>query len=403
MRLSRRVNVLKPSITLSITARANALKSQGIDVIGYGAGEPDFETPPQIKKAAIEAIEKGLTKYTASAGIKPLREEICKKLLKDNALSYQPEQIIVGTGAKYAIFEVVCGIVDDGDEVIVPAPYWVSYPEMVAFAGGKNVFLDTTKTGFKVTPDALRGAITPKTKAIFLNYPSNPTGATYTREELKALADIIVEKDIYCISDEIYEKLLYDGAKHTSIASFNKDIYERTFVINGMSKSFAMTGWRIGYVAGPSDAMKVLSMMQDHSTSNTCTVAQYAALEGLRLENAGDPSFRMVIDGMVAAFSERRNAMVERLNRIPGFVCQKPAGAFYCFPDISALIGKSFSGKPIKGSMDFAEALLGEEKVAVIPGIAFGADSCVRFSYAMNKADLLRGIDRIEDFVRRLK
>jgi len=403
MKLAKRVNVLKPSITLSITARANALKAQGVDVIGYGAGEPDFDTPDQIKKAAIAAIEKGLTKYTASAGIVPLREEICKKLHQDNGLSYKPEQVIVGAGAKYVIFEVVCGIVEDGDEVVVPAPYWVSYPEMVAFAGGKSVFIDTTKTAFKVTPEALRAAITPKTKAIFLNYPSNPTGATYSKEELKALADIIVEKNIVCISDEIYEKLLYDGKKHISIASFGQDIYERTFVVNGMSKSFAMTGWRVGYVAGPVSPMKVINMLQDHSTSNVCTVAQYAALEGLKLENSGDAMFKGVIDGMISAFVERRNVMVERLNSIPGFSCQKPDGAFYCFPDVSSLIGKSYNGVQIKGSMDLAEALLARAQVAIVPGIAFGADRCVRFSYAMKTSELLRGLDRIEKFVRQLQ
>jgi aspartate aminotransferase len=403
MLLARRVNVLKPSITLSITARANALKSQGVDLIGYGAGEPDFDTPVQIKKAAIAAIEKGLTKYTASAGILPLREEICKKLSQDNALAYKPEQVIVGTGAKYVIFEVICGIVDEGDEVIVPAPYWVSYPEMVAFAGGKSVFIDTTKTDFKVTPEALRAAITPKTKAVFLNYPSNPTGATYTKEELRALADVIVEKGIWCISDEIYEKLIYDGKKHVSIASFSQAIYDRTFVVNGMSKSFAMTGWRVGYVAGPSVPMKAISMLQDHSTSNTCTVAQYAALEGLKLENSKDAEFTATIDGMVAAFVDRRDAMTERLNTIPGFSCKKPDGAFYCFPDISALIGRSYEGTLIKGSMDLAEALLAHAQVAIVPGIAFGADRCVRFSYAMNKQEMLRGLDRIERFVRALR
>lgn len=400
--ISDRVESLNPSITLSITAKARSMKADGIDVVGYGAGEPDFDTPEQIKKAAIEAIESGMTKYTPSIGTPALREEICKKFKKDNGLDYEPTQIIVAPGAKFNLFSIISTLVNPGDEVIIPAPYWVSYPEMVSFAGGKSVIIDTASADFKLTADALKAAITDKTKVVLMNYPSNPTGWSYTQDELKALANVIVENDLIVVSDEIYEKLVYDGVKHVSIASFSQEIKDRTIIVNGVSKAYAMTGWRIGYAAGPLDIMKKVKMIHDHSTSNPCSIAQAAALAAIKLDNDDDPEFTAVMDKMLTAFAERRDAMVERTNQIEGLSCKKPQGAFYCFIDVSSAYGKAFDGKKIEGSLDFCDALLSAESVAVVPGVAFGSDNYVRLSYAMAKEDLLRGLDRIENFVKSL-
>lgn len=400
--ISDRVESMNPSITLSITAKARDLKAKGVDVVGYGAGEPDFDTPDQIKQAAIEAINSGMTKYTPSIGTPALRQEICRKFKKDNGLDYSPAQIIVAPGAKFNLFSVISTLINPGDEVVIPAPYWVSYPEMVSFAGGKSVIVDTAADDFKLTAQALKSVITDKTKLVLMNYPSNPTGWSYTEEELKALADVIVENDLLVLSDEIYEKLVYDGVKHISIASFSEEIKKRTIIVNGVSKAYAMTGWRIGYAAGPLDIMKKVKMIHDHSTSNPCSIAQAAALAAIKLDNDDDPEYGAVMNKMLSAFRERRDAMVERANRIEGLNCKKPQGAFYCFIDISSTYGKSFDGKKIAGSLDFCDALLESESVAVVPGVAFGSDSYVRLSYAMAKEDILRGLDRIENFVKSL-
>lgn len=401
--IAKRAESLNPSITLSITAKAKAMKAAGLDVIGYGAGEPDFDTPQQIKDAAVAAINKGMTKYTPSVGTPVLREEICRKFKKDNDLEYKPEQIIVGSGAKYNLFTVIASLVEKGDEVVIPSPYWVSYPEMVNFAEGKNVFVDTVDNNFKLTAEMLESSITDRTKMVILNYPSNPTGWSYTKEELKELADVIVKKNILCLSDEIYEKLVYDGVKHVSIASLYEDIKQRTIVVNGVSKSYSMTGWRIGYAAGPIDIIKKVKMVHDHSTSNACSIAQAAALEGIRLDNNDDPGFKKVLDNMTASFAQRRDAMVDRVNRISGLKCARPQGAFYCFVDISGVLGKKCDGKVLKGSLEFCDMLLEKKNVAAVPGVAFGADSFIRLSYAMAESDLLRGLDRVEDFIKELK
>jgi len=402
IRISERARVLQPSITLGITTKANAMKSKGIDVIGFGAGEPDFDTPQQIKDAAVRALEKGMTKYTPSAGTLDLRKELVRKFKKDNGLEYEPGQIVVAAGAKYAIFEAICALIDHGDEVVIPSPYWVSYPEMVSFAGGVSRFVDTSSSGFMLTPEALEKAVTAKTRMVILNYPSNPTGMTYSRKELEALSAVIVKKDLLCMSDEIYEKLLYDGLEHVSIATL-PGMKERTITVNGASKAFSMTGWRIGYMAGPAEVMKAVNMIQDHSTSCPTSIAQAATLEAVRLDNEDDPVFRGVMDKMIAAFIARRDVMVEMANAIPGIKCTKPQGAFYCFFDIGGLLGKSYEGIQLKNSLTFCDVLLEKENVAVVPGVAFGADNYVRLSYALSLENMRKGLERIAGFASKLK
>jgi aspartate aminotransferase len=403
MKLSKRVQSLQPSITLGITAKANAMKVRGLDVIGFGAGEPDFDTPQQIKDAAVRALEKGMTKYTPSAGMLELRKELVRKFKKDNGLDYEPGQIVVAAGAKYAIFEAICALIDPGDEVVIPSPYWVSYPEMVSFAGGVSRFVDTSSDGFLLTPQALEAAITPRTRIVILNYPSNPTGMSYSRPQLEALVDVIVKNNLICLSDEIYEKLLYDGLSHVSIASLSDEIKQRTIVVNGASKAFSMTGWRIGYMAGPAEIMKAVNMIQDHSTSCPASIAQAATLEAVRLDNEDDPVFRGVMDKMINAFVERRDVMVKMANAIPGVSCLKPQGAFYCFFDVRELLGRSYEGTLINDSLKLCDVLLEKENVAIVPGVAFGADRYVRLSYALLQENLRKGLDRFAAFVSKLK
>ena len=385
MKLAERVSQVSPSLTLAITAKANAMKAEGIDVCSFSAGEPDFETPGHIKAAAEKALQEGKTRYGPAAGEPKLREAIARKLKTDNALDYKAENVIVTNGGKHSLFNLMLALIESGDEVIIPAPYWVSYPEMVLLAGGKPVIVNTdASTGYKITPEQLRKSITPQTKLFVLNSPSNPTGMVYTPDEIKALAEVVVEADIQVVSDEIYEKILYDGVKHLSIGSLGEDIFARTMISSGFAKGYSMTGWRIGYLAGSTEIIKAASKIQGHSTSNVCTFAQYGAIAAL--EGSQD-----CVEEMRQAFAKRRQVMLERVKAIPGLSCPKPDGAFYLFPDISKMKVKS---------LEFCNALLEKEQVAVIPGIAFGADENIRLSYATDMATIEKGMDRLEKFVR---
>jgi aspartate aminotransferase len=385
MKLAARVSQVTPSLTLAIAAKAKALKAEGIDVCSFSAGEPDFDTPAHIKAAAVKALDEGKTKYGAAAGEPKLREAIAQKLKNDNGLDYKSENVIVTNGGKHSLYNLMVALIDPGDEVIIPAPYWLSYPEMVTLVAGVPVIVPTdATTGYKITPEQLRKAITPKTKLFILNSPSNPTGMVYTPDEIKALAQVVVDADIFVVSDEIYEKILYDGAEHISIGSLGKEIFDRTLISNGFAKAYSMTGWRLGYLAGPVEIIKAASTIQGHSTSNVCTFAQYGAIAALQ-------SSQDCVEEMRQAFAKRRQVMLDRLNAIPGLSTAKPDGAFYLFPDIS---------KTGLKSLKFCDALLEEHQVAVIPGIAFGADDNIRLSYATDMATIEKGMDRLEKFVK---
>ncbi|GAX37168.1 pyridoxal phosphate-dependent aminotransferase [Nodularia sp. NIES-3585] len=384
MKLAARVSKVTPSLTLAIAAKAKAMKAEGIDVCSFSAGEPDFDTPAHIKAAAAKALESGKTKYGPAAGEPKLREAIAHKLKTENGLDYQSENVIVTNGGKHSLFNLMLALIDLGDEVIIPAPYWLSYPEMVTLVGGNPVIVTTdAATDYKITPSQLRQAITPKTKLFILNSPSNPTGMVYTPDEIKALAQVVVDADIFVVSDEIYERILYDGAEHISIGSLGQKIFERTLISNGFAKAYSMTGWRLGYLAGPVEIIKAASTIQGHSTSNVCTFAQYGAIAAL--ESSQD-----CVESMRQAFAKRRQVMLNRLNAIPGLSCAKPDGAFYLFPDIS---------KTGLKSLEFCNALLEAHQVAVIPGIAFGADQNIRLSYATDMDTINKGMDRLEKFV----
>ena len=394
MVLSNRISSISPSVTLAITAKAKQMKAEGINVIGFGAGEPDFDTPIHIKNAAKGAIDAGFTKYTPASGTKELKDAVCEKFKIDNNLEYVPGEVLISCGAKHSLYNAIVAICSEGDEVIIPSPYWVSYPEMVKASGATPIILETTQEDdFKLTPDQLTAAITSKTKVLILNSPSNPTGMLYTKDELQAISEVLVEKGVYCISDEIYEKIIYDGQEHISIASLGDRIKELTIVVNGVSKAYAMTGWRIGYAAGPKDVIKAMSNLQSHSTSNPTSIAQKAALAAL--EGTQEP-----VGIMVAEFKKRRDYIVERLNSIEGVSCLKTQGAFYVFPDVSKLFGKSFKGKEIKDSMSLTSLLLNEAKVAVVPGAAFGLDGNLRLSYASSIENIKEGLNRIEEFIK---
>jgi aspartate aminotransferase len=385
MKLAARVSKVTPSLTLAIAAKAKALKADGIDVCSFSTGEPDFDTPAHIKAAAVKALDEGKTKYGPAAGEPKLRDAIARKLKTDNGLDYKSENVIVTNGGKHSLYNLVVALIDPGDEVIIPAPYWLSYPEMVTLVGGVPVIVTTdATTGYKITPEQLRKSITPKTKLFILNSPSNPTGMVYTPDEIKALAQVVVDADIFVVSDEIYEKILYDGVEHISIGSLGKEIFDRTLISNGFAKAYSMTGWRIGYLAGPVEIIKAASTIQGHSTSNVCTFAQYGAIAAL--ESSQD-----CVEEMRQAFAKRRQVMLDRLNAIPGLSTAKPDGAFYLFPDIS---------KTGLKSLEFCDALLEEHQVAVIPGIAFGADHNIRLSYATDMVTIEKGMDRLEKFVK---
>ncbi|SHH52408.1 aspartate aminotransferase [Clostridium collagenovorans DSM 3089] len=393
---SKKAEKISASLTLAITAKAKKMKAEGIDVIGFGAGEPDFDTPCNIQDAAIEAIKSGKTRYTAASGIAELKEAIIKKLQEDNKLNYKPSQIIISTGAKQCLANAFQAILNPGDEVIIASPYWVSYPELVQLADGVPVFVETKEENeFKYDLNELKSTISEKTKAILINSPNNPTGTVYNEEELRAIAEIAKEHDLVIISDEIYEKLLYGEVEHTSIASLSEDAYNRTIVINGMSKSYAMTGWRIGYAAANEEITKLMSNIQSHTTSNPNSIAQYASVEAL--EGSQDE-----IKAMIKEFKNRRDFMVDKINTIEYLSCVKPKGAFYVMINISKLLGKELKGEKISGSLDLSRILLEEEKVAVIPGIAFGVDEFIRLSYATSMENIKNGLDRIESFVKKL-
>lgn len=386
--ISKRAASLSPSLTLAVDAKAKQMKAEGQDVIGFGAGEPDFDTPQHIKDAAIAALEKGFTKYTPSSGIPELRQAIADKFKRENGLSYKPSQIIVSCGGKHSCFNVILATCQEGDEVIIPSPYWLSYPEMVKLASATPVFIRTSdKTEFKVTPEQLRKAITPRTKLFILNSPSNPTGTVYTPEEVKALGDVCVEKGILIMSDEIYEHLLYDGAKVKSVASFSKAHYDHTIIVHGFAKAWSMTGWRLGFMAAPEPIAKAIDALQSHSTSNPTSFAQKGAVAAL---NGPQDHLK----GWIEEYDRRRTYAYEKFISIPGITCCKARGAFYLFPNISATGLKS---------AEFCSRLLEAEKVAVVPGIAFGADDYIRISYATSLANIQKGLDRFERFVRSLK
>ncbi len=397
MMLSKKAMKISPSLTLAITAKAKKMKAEGIDVIGFGAGEPDFNTPKNIQQAAIKAIEAGQTRYTAASGIIELKEAVVNKFKKDNNLTYKTSQIIISTGAKQCLANIFQAILNPGDEVLIGAPYWVSYPELVQLADGVPTFVDTEESNsFKLTVEALEKAVTKNTKAMILNSPNNPTGTAYTKEELEKIATFAQKHDIIIISDEIYEKLLYGESGHISIASLSEDAYNRTIVINGVSKAYAMTGWRIGYAAASEKITSLMSNIQSHTTSNPCSISQYASVEALN----GDQS---EVEKMKQEFKKRRDFMVDRINSINNLSCVKPEGAFYVMVNISKVLNKEVDGKIIKDSLTFSDLLLEKEKVAVIPGIAFGVDDFIRLSYATSMENIEKGLNRIEDFVNGIK
>ena len=397
MELSRKAQRIEASVTLAITAKAKEMKEDGIDVISFGAGEPDFNTPQNIINAAIKAMEDGNTKYTNVNGILPLREAICKKFKDDNNLVYNPSQIVVSTGAKQSLANAFLAILNPGDEVIVPNPYWVSYPELIRLADGKPVFVESNETSsYKFTKENLEKVVTEKTKAIILNTPNNPTGTIYNKEELIEIAEFAKKYDLIIISDEMYEKLLYDGEKHISIASVSDDAYERTIVINGLSKSYAMTGWRLGYCGATEKIAKLMTNIQSHMTSNVCSITQYAAIEALN-----GPQDK--VKEMIFEFERRRNYMVKTLEKMNNLSIIKPQGAFYIMINIDKCLGKEINGEKIIDSMDFSAKLLEHEKVAVIPGKAFGLDNYVRVSYATSMELIEKGLERINKFINKLK
>ncbi|MFM7559087.1 pyridoxal phosphate-dependent aminotransferase [Cylindrospermopsis raciborskii] len=387
MKLAARVSQVTPSITLAITAKAKGMKTEGIDVCSFSAGEPDFDTPAHVGDAAIKALKEGKTKYGAAAGEPKLREAIANKLKSDNGLDYKPENVLVTNGGKHSLYNLIMALIEPGDEVIIPAPYWLSYPEMVTLAGGRSVIVPTyADNGYKISAQQLKQAITSKTKLFVLNSPSNPTGMVYTLEEIRDLAQVIVEADIFVVSDEIYEKILYDGSQHVSIGSLGEEIFSRTLISNGFAKGYSMTGWRLGYLAGPLEIIKAATTIQGHSTSNVCTFAQYGAIAAL--EGSQD-----CVEEMRQAFAQRRQVMYDGINSIPGLTCARPDGAFYLFPDIS---------KTGLRSLEFCDALLESHQVAVIPGVAFGADNNIRLSYATDMTTIKKGVERLDKFVRSL-
>jgi aspartate aminotransferase len=387
MSIASRATILTPSLTLSIDSKAKAMKAEGIDVCGFGAGEPDFDTPDHIKAAAQAALEVGFTKYTPSSGIPELRQAIADKFLADNGLEYKASQVIVSNGAKHSCYNAILATCEPGDEVIIPAPYWLSYPEMVRLAGADPVFVQTSEeNAWKMTAEQFENAMTPRTKMVIINSPGNPTGSIYTREELEAIAAVAAEEDILILSDEIYEKLTYDDAKHVSVASVSKEAYDLTITVNGFSKSYAMTGWRLGYLAAPEAIAKAIDSIQSHSTSNPCSFAQKGGLAALK----GD---QQQVNDMREEFQMRRDYMHGRLAAIPGVTAVKPEGAFYILANIS-----KFS----LTSQNFSDRLLSKANVAVVPGIAFGDDRTVRLSYATSIDIIKKGLDRIEEFCRSL-
>ena len=391
------MTTISPSLTLAISAKAKAMKQAGESVVSFGVGEPDFNTPAHIIDAAKAALDAGYTKYTPSSGLLPLRKAICEKFKRDNGLDYEPSQIIVSNGAKHSIFNACYALLDEGDEVIIPAPYWLTYPEVVKVCGGVPKYLVCPKENkYKFTAEELKAAITPKTKMLIFNSPSNPTGAVYGEEEVRAIAKVCEEAGIFVLSDEIYEKLCYNGVKPFSIAKCSEKMKDLTITVNGVSKTYAMTGWRVGYLAAPKDVAKAIDSFQSHATSNASSISQYATIEALAAPESE-------IADMVGVFAKRRAKILQLIDGMEGVRAVEPDGAFYVMLVIDALYGKVYRDKAITNSIEFADALLEAEKVATVPGISFGADDCVRLSYALGEEDIEEGLRRIERFVSELK
>ncbi len=396
MQISLNVSKVKPSLTMAVSAKAKAMKAAGIDVLALSAGEPDFSTPEHICEAGIAAIQERFTRYTPAPGMPALREAVSARFKKQNGLEYAPSQVIINCGAKHSVNLAVYALINPGDEVIIPSPYWVSYPDMVKLVGGNPVIIDAlSENDLKITPEQLQSAITDRTKLLILNSPSNPTGMVYSADELKALAEVIVKNDILVLSDEIYEQLVYDGVEHVSIASLSTDIFDRTITVNGVSKSYAMTGWRIGWTAGPEEIIKAMGTIQSQQTSNPASISQKAALAAV----TGPQDF---ITDWVKAFSERRKYLVDRLNAMDGVNCILPKGAFYVFPDVSGLYGKAYNGTVIDGSLAFCEFMLNQQHIALVPGAGFGNDNHVRISYAVSMEELETAMDRFQAGIEKL-
>ncbi|MEN2985823.1 MAG: pyridoxal phosphate-dependent aminotransferase [Thermodesulfovibrionaceae bacterium] len=395
--LAERTGKIKPSPTLAVDSRAKELKAKGYDIVNFGVGEPDFDTPEHIKEAAIKAVKEGFTKYTPVGGIDELKEAIIEKFERDNGLKYSKENIIVSCGAKHSLYNSAQALFNPGDEVIVPAPYWVSYPDQILLQDAVPVIVETyEEDNFTLKAEVLREKITTKTKAIIINSPSNPTGFIYSRKALEEIAEIALKNDIYIISDEIYEKLIYDANKHISIASLDEEIKAKTIVVNGLSKTYAMTGWRIGYAAGPKEVVKAMTNIQSQSTSNPTSVAQKAAVAALR-------GPQDCVERMRREFEKRRNCLVSELNKIKGVSCRMPAGAFYAFPNVAQFLGRSIEGFEINSSIDLSMYLLEKASVAVVAGSAFGAEGYIRISYATSIDNILKGVERIKMALEKLK
>ena len=395
-RIASRMSAISPSLTLAISAKAKAMKGAGEDVVSFGVGEPDFNTPQHIIEAAKKALDNGQTKYTPSSGLLPLRKAICEKFKRDNGLDYEPSQIIVSNGAKHSIFNACYAILDEGDEVIIPQPYWLTYPEVVKVCGGTPVYLPCKKENkYKFSAEELKAVITPKTKMLIFNSPSNPTGAVYDEAEVREIAKVCEEAGIFVLADEIYEKLCYNGVKPFSIAKCSEKMKDLTITVNGVSKTYAMTGWRIGYLAAPKDVAKAIDSFQSHATSNACSISQFATIEAL---NAPESE----IQEMVNVFDGRREKLLKLISEIEGVQAVEPDGAFYVMLVVGGLYGKSHNGKKITNSIEFADELLEAEKVATVPGVSFGADDCLRLSYSLSEEDIEKGLTRIKKFVSEL-
>ncbi|HEY7166435.1 MAG TPA: pyridoxal phosphate-dependent aminotransferase [Candidatus Binatia bacterium] len=395
-RLAARTALIKPSVTLAIAAKAGKLRSEGVDVVNFSAGEPDFDTPENIKSAAVDAIRKGMTKYTDVRGIEPLREAITDLYRREHNLTYRKDQVLVSCGAKHSLYNILHAIVEPGDDVVIPAPYWVSYADMVLLAGGEpKIIPSSEETAFRITPGQLEKALTARARVFILNSPANPTGATYNPEELAALAQVLERHDCLIIADDIYEKIVYGGLRVSPLPTVNPKLLDRTIVINGVSKSYAMTGWRIGYALGPGDVISAAAKIQSQSTSNPTSIAQAAALEALR-------GPQETVTTMVQEFGRRRDVIVERLNAIRGIRCLKPEGAFYVFPNVSGIFDKTANGKKMNSPCAVADYLLDEAMVAVVPGEDFGSKEHIRFSYAASLDDIEKGCDRIAQAIAKL-
>ena len=397
MKLAARISLIKPSPTLTIQAKANALKAAGRDIIGFGAGEPDFDTPQNIKTAAVRALEAGFTKYTPVGGIDELKDAVIAKLQRDNGLTYKRSEVVISCGAKHSLFNIAHVLFEEGDEVVIPSPYWVSYTDIVYLTGAQPVVIKTNVgDGFKLQPDQLEAAITPRTRAIIISSPSNPAGVTYTLKELEALAEVIVRKRIMIISDDIYEKIIYDNLPFYTLAQLSDELKRLSIVVNGVSKTYAMTGWRIGYAAGAEEIIAAITKYQSQNTSNPTSIAQKAAVEAL---NGPQES----VEIMRQEFQRRRDVITKKLNAIPGVTCLKPQGAFYVFPNVASYYGRSFGGKKITNSAEMATYLLDESNVALVPGGDFGHDDHIRLSYATSMEQIEKGVERIDEALKKLR